>query len=70
MAAGISTMGLRVAGVPDGNDEWVQQFVHVKADAVQVVVGKFDIISDGLIRWSSSCLSSSANRGIEPKSCC
>jgi len=27
MDAGISTTGLRVAGVPIGNDEWVQQFV-------------------------------------------
>ena len=46
--AGISTMGLRVAGVPIGNDEWVQQFVQAKATAVQVDVGKLDIASDGL----------------------
>jgi len=45
--AGISTMGLRVAGVPNGNDEWMQQFVQAKAAAVQVDVGKLDIISDG-----------------------
>jgi len=49
MDAGISTTGLRVAGVPIGNDEWVQQFVQAKTAAVQVDVGKLDIISDGLI---------------------
>jgi len=32
--AGISTMGLRVAVVPSGNDEWVQQFVQEKASAL------------------------------------
>ena len=48
MDAGIFTTGLRVAGVPIGNDEWVQQFVQAKAAAVQVDVGKLDIISDGL----------------------
>ena len=46
MDAGISTTGLRVAGVPVGNDEWVQQFVQAKAAAVQVDVGKLEIISD------------------------
>ena len=51
MDAGISTTGLRVAGVPIGNDEWVQQFVQVKAAAVKVNVGKLDIISDGLINY-------------------
>jgi len=51
MDAGISTTGLRVAGVPIGNDEWVQQFVHAKPTAVQVDVGKLDIISDGLIHY-------------------
>ena len=44
MDAGISTTGLRVAGVPIGNDEWVQQFVQEKAAAVQADVGKLDII--------------------------
>ena len=34
MDAGISTTGLRVAGVPIDNDEWVQQFVQEKAAAV------------------------------------
>ena len=43
MDAGIPTTGLRVAGVPIGNDEWVQQFVQEKAAAVQVDVGKLDI---------------------------
>ena len=51
MDAGISTTGLRVAGVPAGNDEWVQQFVQAKAAAVKVDVGKLDIISDGLIYY-------------------
>jgi len=51
MDAGISTTGLRVAGVPTGNDEWVQQFVQEKTTAVQVDVGKLDIISDGLIHY-------------------
>ena len=48
MDAGIFTTGLRVAGVPIGNDEWVQQFVQAKAAAVQVDMGKLDIVSDGL----------------------
>jgi len=50
--------------VPLGNDQWVQQFVQAKA--VQVDVGKFDVISDGLIRWASSCLGSSAIEGSSP----
>jgi len=50
----ISTTGLRVAGVPIANDEWVQQFVQAKAAAVQVDVGKLDIISDGLIHCYTS----------------
>jgi len=51
MDAGISTTVLRVAEIPIGNDEWVQQFVQEKAAAVQVDVGKLDIISDGLIHY-------------------
>jgi len=51
MDAGICTTGLRVAGVPIGNDEWVQQFVQAKAAAVKVDVGKLDMISDGLIHY-------------------
>jgi len=51
MDAGIYTTGLRVAGVPIGNDEWVQQFVQAKATAVKVGVDKLDIISDGLIHY-------------------
>jgi len=51
MDAGISTTGLRVAREPIGNDEWVQQFVQAKATAVQVDVGKLDIISDGLVHY-------------------
>ena len=44
MDAGIFTTGLHVAGVPIGNDEWVQQCVQAKAAAVQIDVGKLDII--------------------------
>jgi len=47
MDAGLFMTGLRVIG----NDEWVQQFVQEKAAAVQVDVGKLDIISDGLIHY-------------------
>jgi len=51
MDAGISMMGLRDAGVPIGNDEWVQQFVQENATSVQIDVGKLDIICDGLIHY-------------------
>jgi len=51
MDAGISTTGLRVAGVPIGTDEWVQQFAQEKAAAVHVDVSKLDIISDGFIHY-------------------
>jgi len=51
MDAGTSTTRLRVTGVPDGNNEWVQQFVQEKASAVQVDVGTLDIISNGLIHY-------------------
>jgi len=47
----VSTTELRVVWVPIGNDEWVQQSVQEKAAAVQVDVGKLDIISDGLIHY-------------------
>jgi len=43
MDAGISTTGLRVAGVFIGIDEWVQQFVQAKAAAVKV-----DVVSSTL----------------------
>ena len=51
MDASISTIGLRVAGVHIGNDDWVQQFVQEKAAAAQVDVGTLGIISDGLIHY-------------------
>ena len=62
---GIFTTGLRVAGVPIGNDEWVQQFVQAKTAAVQVDAGKLDNIYDSLIHYQmlrflpkhSSCFS-------------
>jgi len=53
MDAGISTTGLRVAGVPIGTDEWVQQFAQEKAAAVHVDVSKLDIISDGFIHYQT-----------------
>jgi len=43
--------GLRVAVVPIATNKWVQQFVQEKTVAVQVDVGKLDIISDGLIYY-------------------
>jgi len=51
MDVGLSTTGLHVAGVPIGNDEWLQQFMQAKAAAVKVDVGKLDITSDGLIHY-------------------
>jgi len=47
--------GLRVARVPIGNDEWVQQFIQEKASAVPVDVGKLDIVSNGLIDYQMLC---------------
>jgi len=55
MDEGISTTGLRVAGVPIGNNKQVQQIVQEKATAFQIDVGKLDIISDGLIHYQMLC---------------
>ena len=50
MDAGLSTKGLRVAGVPIGDDAWVTNFVDEKVEAVILDVGKIDhVLTDGLI---------------------
>ena len=49
MGAGVSTDGMRVAGVPVGVDAWVQNFVAKKARSVISNVAKLDVVSDGLI---------------------
>ena len=49
MGAGISTDGMRVAGVPFGVDTWVKTFVEKKAWSVITDVAKLDVVSDGLL---------------------
>ena len=49
MRAGVSTDGMRVAGVPVGVDAWVKIFVAKKAQSVITDVAKLDVVSDGLI---------------------
>jgi len=49
MGAGISTDGMRVAGVPVGVDAWVKKFVAKKAWSVITDVTKLDVVSDGLL---------------------
>jgi len=49
MGAGVSTDGMRVAGVPVGVDAWVKIFVAKKARSVITDVAKLDVVSDGLI---------------------
>ena len=52
MDAGVSTKGLRVAGVPIGDDAWVTKFVAEKAEAVILDVGKIDhVLTDGFIHY-------------------
>ena len=52
MDAGVSTKGLRVAGVPIGDDAWVTKFVAQKVEAVIVDVGKTDhVLTDGIIHY-------------------
>jgi len=49
MDAGASTKGLRVAGVPIGDDAWVTKFVAEKVEAVILDVGKIDhVLTDGM----------------------
>jgi len=50
MDAGVSTKGLRVAGVPIGDDAWVTKFVAEKVEAVILDAGKIDhVLTDGMI---------------------
>jgi len=49
MGAGVSTDGMRVAGVPVGVDAWVKNFDAKKARSVITDVAKLDVVSDGLI---------------------
>ena len=46
---GVSTDGMRVAGVPVGVDAWVKTFVAKKARSVITDVAKLDVVSDGLL---------------------
>jgi len=49
MGTGVSTDGLRVAGVPVGVDAWVKTFVAKKARSVITDVAKLDVVSNGLL---------------------
>ena len=49
MGTGVSTDGMRVAGVPVGVDAWVKTFVAKKAQLVITDVAKLDVVSDGLL---------------------
>ena len=50
MDAGVSTKGLRVAGVPTGDDAWVTKFVAENVEAVILGVGKIDhVLTNGII---------------------
>ena len=49
MGAGVSTDGMRVAGVSVGVDAWVKTFVAKKARSVITDVAKLDVVSDGLL---------------------
>jgi len=52
MDAGVSTKGLRVAGVPIGDDSWVTKFVAEKVEAVILDVDKIDhVLTDGMIHY-------------------
>jgi len=50
MDVGVSTKGLRVAGVPIGDDAWVTKFVAEQVEAVILDVGKLDhVLTNGII---------------------
>jgi len=49
MGAGVSTDGMRVAGVLVGVDAWVKTFGAKKARSVITDVAKLDVVSDGLL---------------------
>ena len=54
MDAGVSTKGLRVAGVPIRDDAWVTNFVDEKVEAVILDVGKINhVLTDGHIHSSA-----------------
>jgi len=45
-------LGLRVAGVPIGDDAWVTKFVAEKVEDVILDVGKIDhVLTDGMIHY-------------------
>ena len=54
IGAGVSTDGMRVAGVPVGVDAWVKTFVAKKTQSVITDVAKSDVVSDGLLTISCS----------------
>jgi len=49
MGVGVSTDGMRVAGVPVGVDAWVKNFAAKKARSVITDVSKLDVVSDRLL---------------------
>jgi len=49
MGAGVSTDGMRVAGIPVGVDAWVKTFVAKNARSFITDVAKLDVVSDGLL---------------------
>jgi len=49
IGAGVSTDGMRVAGVHVGVDAWVKTFVEKKARSVITDVAKLDVVPDGLL---------------------
>ena len=49
MGAGVSTDGMRVAGISVGVDAWVKTFVAKKAQSVITDVTRLDVVSDGLL---------------------
>jgi len=52
MDVGESTKGLRVAGVPTGDDTWVTKFVAEKVEAVILDIVKIDhVLTDGIIHY-------------------
>ena len=53
----MSTKGLRVAGVPIGDDAWVTKFVDEKVEAVILDVAKIDdVLTNGIIHSNDSIL--------------
>jgi len=66
MDAGVSTKGLRVAGVPVGDDECVTKFVAEKVKAVIVDVCKIDhVLTDGIIHYHMLRFCQKTRKGME-----